>query len=179
MMLIFAVSDEYCKQNAVSRWIWKDQPATKCMKHKYIRSGWSFVYGIHHLQSIFHIFETVDLHWSEMPFIFLNMVLAMWISTGLLCKFVVLNLSVNGYVLESVLGYKFEHCKQLAFGWLFIIAFTPYWRVPKRTKQLSTVKVAGLVRALTHIGSLINYVVFQPFILFYSCFTHFVAGWSS
>ena len=31
-------------------------------------------------------------------------------------------LSVNGYVLESVLGYNFEHNKQLAFefGWLFI-----------------------------------------------------------
>ena len=66
------------------------------------------------------------------------------------------NLSVNGYVLESVLGYNFEHNKQLAFGWLFIIAPTPYWRVPIRTKQLSTVKVAGLVRALTHIVSLTN-----------------------
>ena len=32
-------------------------------------------------------------------------------------------LSVNGYVLESVLGYNFEHNKQLAFDWLFIIAF--------------------------------------------------------
>ena len=50
------------------------------------------------------------------------MVLAMWNTTGLLCQFVVLNLSVNGYVLESVLGYNFEHNKQLAFGWLFIIA---------------------------------------------------------
>ena len=39
------------------------------------------------------------------------MVLAMWIFTGLLCKFVVLNLSVNGYALESVLGYNFEHNK--------------------------------------------------------------------
>ena len=29
-------------------------------------------------------------------------------------------------LLESVLGYNFEHDKQLAFGWLFIIAFTPY-----------------------------------------------------
>ena len=35
---------------------------------------------------------------------------------------VVLNLSVNGYVLESVFGYNFEHNKQLAFGCLFIIA---------------------------------------------------------
>ena len=52
--------------------------------------------------------------------------------------------------------YNFEHDKQLAFGWLFIIAFTPSWRVPKRTKQLSTVKVAGLVRALAHSGSLTN-----------------------
>ena len=47
----------------------------------------------------------------------------MRITTGLLCQFVVLNLSVNGYVLELVLGYNFEHNKQLAFGWLFIIAF--------------------------------------------------------
>ena len=38
----------------------------------------------------------------------------------------VLNLSVNGYVLESVLGYNFKHNKQLAFGSLFIIApYTP------------------------------------------------------
>ena len=51
------------------------------------------------------------------------MVLAMWNTTGLLCQFVVLSLSVNGYVLESVLGYNFEHNKQLAFSWLFIIAF--------------------------------------------------------
>ena len=29
-----------------------------------------------------------------------------------------------GYVLDS--GYNFEHDKQLAFGWLFIIAATPY-----------------------------------------------------
>ena len=29
-------------------------------------------------------------------------------------------------------------------------------RVPKRTKQLSTVEVAGLVRALAHVGSLTN-----------------------
>ena len=29
---------------------------------------------------------------------------------------------MNGCVLESVLGYNFEHNKQLAFGWLFIIA---------------------------------------------------------
>ena len=116
-----------------------------------------FVYGIHHLQSIFHISETTDLHWSEMPFvIFLNMVLAMWISTRLLCQFVVLNLSVSRYVLESVLGYNFGHDKQLAFCWLFIIVSTPYWRVPKRTKQLSTVEVAGLVRVLAHIGSLTN-----------------------
>ena len=26
-------------------------------------------------------------------------------------------------MLESVLGYNFEHNKQLALGWLFIIAF--------------------------------------------------------
>ena len=40
----------------------------------------------------------------------------------LLCQFLVLNLSVNGYVLESVLGYNFEHNEQLVFGLLFIIA---------------------------------------------------------
>ena len=64
----------------------------------------------------------------------------MWISTGLLCQFVVLDLSVNGYILESVLGYNFEHNRNnysLA-GFLLLLA-TPYWRVPKRTKQLSTV----------------------------------------
>ena len=81
-----------------------------------------------------------------------SIVLAMWISSGLLCQFEVPNLSVNRYVLESVLGYNFEH----AFCWLFIIASTPYWRVAKRTKQLSTVEVAGLVRALSDIGSLTN-----------------------
>ena len=32
------------------------------------------------------------------------------------------NLSVNGYELESVLGYNIGHNKQLDFGWLFIIA---------------------------------------------------------
>ena len=32
----------------------------------------------------------------------------------------------------------------------------PNRRVPKRKKQLSTVEVAGLVRALAHIGSLTN-----------------------
>ena len=64
--------------------------------------------------------------------------------------------SVKGYILESVLGYNFEHDKQLAFGWLFIIAFTPYRSFPKRTKQLSTVEVAGLIRALAHIGLLTN-----------------------
>ena len=46
----------------------------------------------------------------------------MWVSTGLFCQFVVFNLLVNGYVLESVLSYNFEHNKQLAFGWLFITA---------------------------------------------------------
>ena len=49
------------------------------------------------------------------------------------------------YCIKKTLGYNFEHDKQLAFGWLFIIAPTPYWRVPKRTKQPSTVEVAGSV----------------------------------
>ena len=39
-------------------------PWTKCLLFTIFYSG------IHHLQSsIFHIFETVDLHWSEMPFV--------------------------------------------------------------------------------------------------------------
>ena len=60
------------------------------------------------------------------------MVLAMWISTVLLCQLVVLNLSVNGYVLELVLGYNFEHNKQLAFDWLFIIAPYTVMTSPKK-----------------------------------------------
>ena len=46
--------------------------------------------------------------------------LAIWISTGLLCQFVVFNLSVNGYVFESVSGYDFERDKQLAFMYKII-----------------------------------------------------------
>ena len=51
---------------------------------------------------------------------------------ALLCQFVVLNLSVNGYALESVLGYKFEYNKQLAFGWHFITAHYTVLTSPKR-----------------------------------------------
>ena len=47
-------------------------------------------------------------------------------STGLFCQFVVLNYSVNEFVLESVLGYNFEHDKPLAFGWLFLLLTTAY-----------------------------------------------------
>ena len=39
-------------------------------------------------------------------FIFLSMVLAMWISTGLLCQFEVLNLSVIGYVFGVGIGLQ-------------------------------------------------------------------------
>ena len=60
-----------------------------------------------------------------------------------------LNQQLERFVLGSV---QFKHNKQLAFGWLFIIASPPYWQVPIRTKQLSTVEVTGLVRALAHIG---------------------------
>ena len=64
---------------------------------------------------------------------------------------------MNRYVLESVLGYNFEHNKQLAFGWLFIIAFYTVLTSPNKDETAdSTVKVAGLIRALAHIGSLTN-----------------------
>ena len=47
------------------------------------------------------------------------------------------NLSVKGYVLQSVLGYNFEHDKQLAFGWLFFIA--PYTVLTSPNKEETAV----------------------------------------
>ena len=41
---------------------------------------------------------------------------------------------MNGYVLESVLGHNFEHNKQLAFGWLFIIAFYTLLTSPNKVE---------------------------------------------
>ena len=43
-------------------------------------------------------------------------------------------MSVHKYVLESILGYNFEHNKQLAFAWLFIIALYNVLTSPKKDK---------------------------------------------
>ena len=50
-------------------------------------------------------------------------------------------------------------------GGLFFV--TPYWRVPRKTKQLSTVVDLGLLRAPNHIGLLTSFflrTVYQLFI---------------
>ena len=91
-------------------------------------------------------------------FIFSYMVLAMWITTGLLCQFVVLNLSVNGYVLKSVLGYNFEHNKQLA---LALAGFIAHYTVLTSPNKDETVH-----------GQINFNVVLHPFILFCLHFTH-------
>ena len=74
--------------------------------------------------------------------------------------------------MESVLGYNFEHNKQLAFGWLFIIC--PLHRTDEsqkeRNTELSMVEVPGLVRALAHMGHLqINFNVISSHSFY---FTH-------
>ena len=68
------------------------------------------------------ILSTLSSYLFESPLLLSRLKSTNRITTGLFCQFVVLNLSVNGYVLETVLVYNFEHNKQLAFGWLFIIA---------------------------------------------------------
>ena len=67
-----------------------------------------------------------------------------------------LGLGQQLWVLESA---NFEPNKQLAFGWLFIIAPYTLLTSPKKydTAGYGKIEVAGLVRDLAHIGSLTNF----------------------
>ena len=89
-----------------------------------------FAYSILSLQFIFYInYLRREVFIDPKCRLFLKHGLAMRIFTGLLCQFIVFNLFFKS---------------------------TIYGRVLKRTKQLSTVEVTGLIRSSIHICSLTN-----------------------
>ena len=63
-----------------------------------------------------------------------------------------------------------------SFGWLFIIVSDESQKGRNSCLPLKLLAWSELLLIVVHRQINFN-VIFQPFILFYSCFTHFVHGW--